>query len=69
MARKRENGDVVDEEKFREQWQRQKVSEQDAETLFWKNKLGEIAYKKLLRFFRGVCKNPGEIRDSLLFLT
>ena len=41
----------------------------DADVVYWMNKLGEDVFGKLMRFFRGVSRNPGESKDSQVFLT
>ena len=45
------------------------MNDMDAELLVTKNRIGETQYRKLLRFFRNICKNPVESKDSGLFLT
>ena len=45
------------------------MTEADTDLLFWRNKIGETLYKKFLRFFKNVCKNPADPKESQLFLT
>ena len=46
-----------------------RLNELDSELIQYKNKLGERTFKKFMRFFRNVSKNPAEPIDSLVFLT
>ena len=41
-----------------------KVNENDNEMILWKSKVGEQNFKKFLRFFKNVCKNPAEPKES-----
>lgn len=52
-----------------EQYKRLNMTEADQDVLVWRNKLGEQLYKKFLRCFRTLAKNPGEEKESKLFLT
>ncbi len=45
------------------------MTDADMELQYTRNNIGEERYRKILRFFRNVCKNPVETKESLLFLT
>jgi len=64
MGRRREKGETLDEHKLLEQFNRENLSEADTDLLYLRSKIGDIMYKKFLRFFRNVCKNPAEDKES-----
>jgi len=45
------------------------MSDADTELLMCRNRIGESMYRKVLRFFKNVCKNPADPKESSLFLT
>ena len=68
IAERREAGEKVDENFLMEQLKRQRMSDADAELVTLRNRVGDRVYRKLVRFFRNVARNPAE-KESALFLT
>lgn len=69
IEKRRQAGEQFDENFLIEQFKRQRMNDMDAELLITKNRIGETQYRKLLRFFKNICKNPVESKDSGLFMT
>ena len=66
---KKRIGSGQDEEELEKMLEELVKKENIKEFMAWKGKIGENHYRKLLRFFRNVCSNPVQTKNTSLYLT